>query len=243
MDWIKFGGDKLEPVKLKEFEEAVRAREHEVCMELVAHIPPISPYHKIMIACIGTPKAIFDRVGPLVGSILSDSDMGVTAELGDYPKVDILGTCYEPLTAVTVEESVFKYAATHYNENVFTIALDSSMCYDEEDLYKISVKNRGVRPGGALSDKLPRVGDIGILCATIKKPDYFHDVGDLFYNDWDPQFKQMTMILAKSMARIIIKALLIKKEMEKGEKYDSERIRDYEKRSGSPNSLQGGNRS
>ena len=114
---------------------------------------------------------------------------------------------------------------------------------DEEDLYKISVKNRGVRPGGALSDKLPRVGDIGILCATIKEPDYFHNVDDLFYNDWDPQFKQMTMILAKSMARIIIKALLIKKEMEKGEKYDSERIRDYEKRSGSPNSLYGGNRS
>lgn len=111
---------------------------------------------EIIIFNVGTNKIIGDSYGPLLGSMLKDTNC----------KIKTYGTLNNPIHALNLNKISKKVLKKH--KDAFVIAIDVSATRYEEDLKKISISQRSINPGAALGKDLNSIGDISIVYYALK---------------------------------------------------------------------------
>lgn len=142
--------------------------------------------NEIVVLCIGSDRYIGDSLGPLVGSMLKESQV----------PYHVYGTLKEPIHAFNLKATL-----KDINKQIkkpLIISVDASIGYKEEVGY-VMFKEGPLTPGTALQKVLPKVGD-------------YHFVGIINYVDPLPtsQFLNDTrlytvMNLAKTIVKVITK--------------------------------------
>ncbi len=107
-------------------------------------------YDDVVILGIGTDKCIGDCLGPLVGTILQNKNIG-------FP---VYGTLRRPLHALNLKERVSYIKAKHPDS--FIIAIDACLGEDD-DIGTIQTRNGPIDPGKGVGKNLPSVGDLSII--------------------------------------------------------------------------------
>ena len=105
---------------------------------------------KIDVLCIGTPKIIGDSVGPRVGSLLK------AAGLPD--RIKIIGCTDEPVHKRNLCDKL-----QLLRDDALVICIDAAV---GEDYPLIKLRTGPMHPGAAVSDELPKLGDVSILCSV-----------------------------------------------------------------------------
>lgn len=106
-------------------------------------------YNKIIFICIGTDRSTGDSYGPIVGSMLKQ-------KINDK-NIEIYGTIHEPVHA----KNLLYILETIDLKNNLVIAIDA--CLGETNqVGKIFINNKPIRPGAGMDKNLGCVGDISI---------------------------------------------------------------------------------
>lgn len=103
---------------------------------------------KIDIICIGTPRVIGDSVGPRVGTLLKAA--------GLPGHVNVVGCMDEP-----VHRGNLHYILMKLRQDALLVCVDAALNVSYPE---IVLRNGMLHPGSAITDELPKFGDITILC-------------------------------------------------------------------------------
>ncbi|HSQ87325.1 spore protease YyaC [Romboutsia sp.] len=104
----------------------------------------------IVVVCIGTDRAIGDALGPLVGTMLNNSDF-------KYP---VYGTLDNPIHALNIYESIEHIKTTHPNGNF--LAIDACLG-SKSSIGNIQIRKGPILPGKGVGKKLPQIGNYSIV--------------------------------------------------------------------------------
>ncbi|KON98155.1 hypothetical protein AF333_24660 [Aneurinibacillus migulanus] len=104
----------------------------------------------LVFVCIGTIKAIGDALGPMIGTLLQDSELKNT---------HIYGTIKEPVHALNLQDTM-QEIHEKYN-HPFIVAVDASLGHLHHIGY-IQLLEGPLFPGNSMKKSLPQVGDIHI---------------------------------------------------------------------------------
>lgn len=104
---------------------------------------------KILVICIGTDKYICDCLGPLVGSLLVDSNI----------PLHIFGVLNDPIHSMNFEMTTKEIIALYPDHKI--IAIDGYLG-NEEEIGHIKFKEGSVNPGAAISKKHSPIGNYAI---------------------------------------------------------------------------------
>ncbi|MCT4509074.1 MAG: spore protease YyaC [Tepidibacter sp.] len=103
-----------------------------------------------VIICIGTDRCIGDSLGPLVGTMLKNSDY----------KHPIYGTLDNPIHALNIHESLSYIKNKHPEANF--VAIDA--CLGEvNNIGNIQIREGPILPGKGVGKTLPHIGDHSIV--------------------------------------------------------------------------------
>lgn len=104
----------------------------------------------IVVVCIGTDRAIGDALGPLVGTMLNNSDF-------KYP---VYGTLDNPIHALNIYESIEHIKMAHPNGNF--LAIDACLG-SKSSIGNIQIRKGPILPGKGVGKKLPQIGNYSIV--------------------------------------------------------------------------------
>lgn len=108
---------------------------------------PVSPKEYVVV-CVGTDRSTGDSLGPLTGTLFSESK----------PRhMTVYGTLHQPVHATNLHEYIDKIHSNH--SNPFIIAIDACLGKTSSVGYIIADKSP-LKPGAALNKHLPELGDI-----------------------------------------------------------------------------------
>lgn len=107
------------------------------------------PDKELVFLCIGTPLISGDRVGPIVGHYLAESEIG-----------HVYGTIKSPVDALNIHEVGELINAGH--EDAFIFAIDSIMGIREESVGVVEFRRSPMKPGSGLDKNLGEYGDLSI---------------------------------------------------------------------------------
>lgn len=111
-----------------------------------------------VIICIGTDRAIGDSLGPLVGTMLKNSDF----------KFPVYGTLDKPIHALNIYESLDLIKNKHPNGNF--IAIDACLG-SKSNIGNIQIREGPILPGKGVGKKLPEIGNYSIVGIVDKVDD------------------------------------------------------------------------
>ena len=122
----------------------------------------------IDVICIGTPRVVGDSVGPRVGSLLK------AAGLPD--RIKIIGCTDEPVHRRNLVSMLM-----NLRNDALLVCVDAAL---SNNFPAINIRIGPMQPGVAISDELPTLGDVSVLCRvaeTIKElyfcsEDYANDI-------------------------------------------------------------------
>lgn len=103
-----------------------------------------------VIVCIGTDRAIGDALGPLVGTMLQNSDF-------KYP---VYGTLDNPIHALNIYESIEQIKINHPNGKF--LAIDACLG-TRGNIGNIQVREGPILPGKGVGKKLPQIGSHSVV--------------------------------------------------------------------------------
>jgi putative sporulation protein YyaC len=105
---------------------------------------------KTLIVCIGTDMVIGDSLGPIIGSKLIENN---------FPLM-VFGTLDKPIHAMNIEYEFSKIKNSYPNYNI--IGIDASLTYNIDNIGKIFIKDKPIKPGAGVDKDLIEVGDYSI---------------------------------------------------------------------------------
>lgn len=103
-----------------------------------------------VIVCIGTDKCIGDCLGPLVGSMLTESN---------FP-IPVYGTLNFPIHALNLDKSLAEIHTKHPNADI--IGVDACLG-NKDDIGQIRIRNYAIHPGKGVGKDLTEVGIASII--------------------------------------------------------------------------------
>ena len=106
-----------------------------------------------IVVCVGTRKIFWDRLSPMVGTILKENN---------FP-LEVMGTMKDNVHALNLEE---KIASIDKSKKI--IAIDSAVG-GKYDVGTIKVGNIPLTPGAGVDKDLGAVGEYSIIGVTIEK--------------------------------------------------------------------------
>ena len=104
----------------------------------------------IIFLCIGTDRAIGDSLGPLVGTMLKNSNY-------KYP---VYGTLDKPIHALNIYESLDMIKKKHPNGNF--LAIDACLGA-KGNIGNLQIRKGPILPGKGVGKKLPEIGNYSIV--------------------------------------------------------------------------------
>lgn len=135
-----------------------------------------------IIVCIGTDRCIGDALGPIVGTLLTNTNF-------KYP---VYGTLKHPIHAVNLKNELRKIKSKH--KNPYIIAVDA--CLGEEAFIgNIQIREGPIFPGKGVGKILPSIGNLSVVGIVDKYT----------YEDFFP-IHNIRLNLVMEMAEIIMKA-------------------------------------
>lgn len=120
----------------------------ELTKHLVKHITKDT-----IVVCVGTKKVWWDKLSPMIGTIL---------EKNNFP-LEVIGTMKDNVHALNLEE---KIASMDKSKRI--IAIDSAVG-ERRDVGIIEVGNIPLTPGSGVDKDLGSIGDCSIIGVTIEK--------------------------------------------------------------------------
>lgn len=112
--------------------------------------PAVDMNKSIVFLCIGTDRSTGDSLGPLVGDKLRFLNKN---------NISIYGNLKFPVHAKNLNEII--NSINNKNKNSFIVAIDSSLG-SIQDVGKIILEKKPLRPGSALNKKLPQIGNLSL---------------------------------------------------------------------------------
>ncbi|GAA0864403.1 spore protease YyaC [Paraclostridium tenue] len=103
-----------------------------------------------VIVCIGTDRAIGDSLGPLVGTMLKNSNY-------KYP---VYGTLDKPIHALNIYESLQSIKKKHPKGNF--LAIDACLG-SKNNIGNLQIRKGPILPGKGVGKKLPEIGNYSIV--------------------------------------------------------------------------------
>ena len=103
-----------------------------------------------ILICIGTDRSIGDALGPLVGTMLKNSDF-------KYP---VYGTLDNPIHALNIYESIEEIKRLHPKGEF--LAIDACLG-SKNSIGNIQIRKGPILPGKGVGKKLPQVGSFSIV--------------------------------------------------------------------------------
>lgn len=103
-----------------------------------------------VIVCIGTDRAIGDSLGPLVGTMLKNSNY-------KYP---VYGTLDKPIHALNIYESLQSIKKKHPKGNF--LAIDACLG-SKSNIGNLQIRKGPILPGKGVGKKLPEIGNYSIV--------------------------------------------------------------------------------
>lgn len=103
-----------------------------------------------VVVCIGTDRAIGDALGPLVGTMLKNSDF----------KFPVYGTLDNPIHALNIYESIEHIKLSHPKGNF--LAIDACLG-SRSSIGNVQVRKGPILPGKGVGKKLPQIGNYSIV--------------------------------------------------------------------------------
>lgn len=120
--------------------------EVDIAKQLISWLPK-SPKEYVVV-CIGTDRSTGDALGPLTGSILSETKL---------KHMTVYGTLHQPVHAKNLKD--YTQMIQNKHRNAFIIAVDA--CLGKSSSVGCIIANQeALRPGAALNKDLPEIGDI-----------------------------------------------------------------------------------
>lgn len=113
--------------------------------------PIIKQNRTIVFLCIGSDRSTGDCLGPLIGDKLNFS---IDSTIYFY------GNLENPIHAQNLEETIFSIKKRFIKP--FIVAIDACLG-DIQNVGKIFIEKKPLKPGLAVSKKLPEVGDLSIV--------------------------------------------------------------------------------
>ncbi len=115
---------------------------------LLQHIPFHS--EELIFFCIGTDRSTGDSLGPLTGSLLTESKL--------FP-FQVFGTLENPLHALNLQHRIDETRIT--NPSAFIVAIDACLGQGSS-IGQLLFHSGPIQPGKAVGKELPLVGDVSI---------------------------------------------------------------------------------
>lgn len=112
------------------------------------HIP--FDTHELIFFCIGTDRSTGDALGPLTGSLLSESPI--------FP-FPVIGTLENPLHALNLQQHINQTQLD--SPSAFIVAIDACLG-QASSIGQLLLHNGPIQPGKAVGKELPPVGDLSI---------------------------------------------------------------------------------
>ncbi len=103
-----------------------------------------------VVVCIGTDRAIGDALGPLIGTMLNNSDF----------KFPVYGTLDSPIHALNIYESIDTIKKAHPKGNF--LAIDACLG-SKYNIGNIQIREGPILPGKGVGKKLPQIGNHSIV--------------------------------------------------------------------------------
>lgn len=103
-----------------------------------------------IIICIGTDRCIGDSLGPLVGTMLKNSDY-------KYP---VYGTLDNPIHALNIYEALSEIKRKH--PNGFFLAIDACLG-EKHNIGNVQIRKGPILPGKGVGKNLPKIGNYSIV--------------------------------------------------------------------------------
>ncbi len=140
------------------------------------------------IVCIGTDKCIIDSLGPLTGTLLSKTNLGM----------DIYGTLEKPVHALNINEYIRIIKKKKYDK---VFAIDACLS-NKKNQGIIEVRDGPITPGKGIGKMLPEIGDVSIIGIVDSSDKDFHDL-----------VQDTRLCFIYEMAEIICEGILISMDM------------------------------
>ena len=124
-------------------------------MEALMEFLPKDP----IFICVGTDRVGFDSFGPVVGSTLKRAGFKV------------YGTITDPMDAKTIPEKLINVMIEEGIKDLENddriVAIDACVVSEPEYLYKVILRDIGIKPGSGLGKDLPKIGCRSIVFPTV----------------------------------------------------------------------------
>ena len=121
---------------------------------------------KIDVICIGTTNVVGDSVGPRVGSLLK------AAGLPD--RVKIIGCTDEPVHRGNIASMLI-----NLRNDALLVCVDAAV---SNNFPTINIRTGPMQPGDAVSDELPKLGDVSVLCRVAETVEDLHHCSEDYIN-------------------------------------------------------------
>ncbi|WP_054703480.1 spore protease YyaC [Bacillus sp. JCM 19041] len=102
----------------------------------------------LLLLCIGTDRSTGDALGPLLGSLLKNTEL---------THFHVYGTLAEPIHATNMEERLTEIYEKH--SHAYTVAVDACLGRSTNVGY-VTLNEEPLKPGAAMGKNLPEIGDI-----------------------------------------------------------------------------------
>ena len=122
---------------------------------------------KVDILCIGTPNITGDSVGPRVGSLLK------AAGLPD--RIKIIGCTDEPVHRGNLVSMLMSL-----RNDALLVCVDAAL---SNNFPAINIRTGPMQPGDAVSDELPKLGDVSVLCRVAETIKDLHLCSEDYVNN------------------------------------------------------------
>ena len=122
---------------------------------------------RIDVICIGTPKVAGDSVGPRVGSLLK------AAGLPD--RIKIIGCTDEPIHRGNLVSMLMRL-----RDDALLVCVDAAL---SNNFPVINIRTGPMHPGVAVSNKLPKLGDVSVLCKVAETIEDLHFCSEDYVNN------------------------------------------------------------
>ena len=121
---------------------------------------------KIDVICIGTTKVVGDSVGPRVGSLLK------AAGLPD--RIKIIGCTDEPVYRGNLASMLM-----NLRNDALLVCVDAAL---SNNFPAINIRTGPMHPGEAVSNELPKLGDVSVLCRVAETIGDLHLCSESYIN-------------------------------------------------------------
>lgn len=144
---------------------------------------------EIIFLCVGSDRSTGDSLGPIVGSMLNETDL-------PFP---VYGTLEKPVHALNINKILKEIIRTH--NDPFILGIDACLG-DERQIGFIFLKEGSLIPGMAVNKKLPHVGEYHMKAVV----NYLDPLSPVQSLNNTRLFTVMT--IAEVMTKIITQAVL-----------------------------------